>query len=173
MTTRRRKLKPTKAQVEALFSAADYLDEAGEHRAAFQCLLAAAEAGDEGSQLNLGNYFSNGTGVRKDLKKANFWYRKSYNNQTRGIRSSSAAVNLGINFRNSGDLKTAVTWFERARTLQDGSACLELARIYAARKGGRRKAMVLLNEVLELNRDYSTEDDKEAADAMLKVLSLH
>ena len=173
MKTRRRKLIPTKAQIEALFSAADYLDEAGEPRAAFQCLLAAAEAGDEGSQLNIGNYFSNGTGVRKDLKKAAYWYRKSYNNLSRGVRSSSAAVNLGINFRNSGNLKAAIAWFERARQLLDGSACLELARIHAARKGGRRKAMALLNEVLELNRDYSSEDDKAAADAMLKVLSLH
>jgi uncharacterized protein len=173
MKTRQRKPKPTTAQIEALFSAAEYLEEAGDFRAAFQCMLAAAEAGDGGSQLNLGNFFSNGTGVRKDLKKAAFWYRKSYNNLNGGIRSSSAAVNLGINFRNSGNVKAALVWFERARALQDGSACLELARIHLTRKGGRRKAVVLLNEVLELNRNYSSDADKEIAEEMLKVLSLH
>ncbi|MEO8018961.1 MAG: hypothetical protein ABI769_14195 [Pseudomonadota bacterium] len=173
MKSRNRKLSPTKVQIEALFTAADYLEESGALRAAFQCLLAAAEAGDEGSQLNLGNYFSDGTGVRKDFKKAAFWYRKAYNNQSRGIRCSSAAVNLGINFRNSGNLKAAVGWFERARKLQDGSACLELARIHSERKGGRRKAVTLLQEVIELDSNYSTEADKEAAEAMLKVLLLH
>jgi TPR repeat protein len=173
MKSRTHKTKPTKIQIDALFTAADYLEESGELRAAFQCLLAAAEAGDEGSQLNLGNYYSDGTGVRKDLKKAAHWYRKAYNNQSRGVRCSSAAVNLGINFRNSGDLKTAISWFERARKLQDGSACLELARIHSARKGGRRKAMVLLHEVIELDGNFSTDADKEAAEAMLKVLSLH
>ena len=173
MKSHRRKPKPSKAQIEALFSAAEHLEEAGELRAAFQCLLAAAEAGDEGSQLNLGNYYSDGTGVRKDLKKAAYWYRKSYNNQSRGIHYSTAAINLGINLRNSGNVKAAIAWFERARALQDGSACLELARIYASRKGGRRKAVTLLQEVLELNRDFATDSDREAAESMLKVLSLH
>jgi uncharacterized protein len=173
MKSRRRRQKPSKTQVEALFTAAEFLETTGELRAAFQCLLAAAEAGDEGSQLNIGNYYSDGTGVRRDLKKAAFWYRKSYNNQSRGVRGSSAALNLGINFRNSGDLKAAITWFERARALKDGSACLELARLHSARKGGRRKAVALLYEVIELDRDYSTEIDKEAAEKMLKALLLH
>ncbi len=173
MKTRRRKAKPTKAQIEALFLAAEYFEEAGEWRAAFQCLLSGAEAGDEFSQLGLGNCYAEGHGVRKDLRKAAYWYRKAYNNQSRGVRWSTAALNLGIDFRNSGNLKSAIAWFERARALQDGSACLELARIYAARKGGRRKAVTLLNEVIDLYGDNSTDADKEAAEEMLKVLSLH
>jgi TPR repeat protein len=173
MKSRARKPKPRKDQVEGLFAAAEYFEDCGQMQAAFFCLLAGAEAGDESSQINLGNFYSEGTGVRKNLKKAAFWYRKAYNNQSRGIRSSSAAVNLGINFRNSGDLKAAIRWFERARKLQDGSACLELARIHSAHKGGRRKAMVLLQEVIELDNNFSTDADKEAAEAMLKVLSLH
>ena len=173
MKTRRRKLKPTEAQIEALFLTAEYFESAGELRAAFQCLLAAAEAGDEFSQLGLGNCYAEGSGIRKNLRKAAYWYRKAYNNQGRGVRWSTAALNLGIDFRNSGNLKAAISWFERARALQDGSACLELARIYATRKGGRRKAVALLKEVIELDRSYSTELDKEAAEEMLKVLQLH
>jgi len=173
MKSRARKPKPRKDQIEGLFVAAEYFEECGEMRAAFHCLLVAAEAGDEFSQLSLGNFYSDGTGVRKDLEKAAYWYRKAYNNQSRGVRWSTAALNLAINFRNSGNLKAAMSWFERARKLQDGSACLELARIHAARKGGRRKAVILLREVIELDSNYSTEADKEAAEAMLKVLLLH
>ena len=173
MKPRARKPKPRKDQIEGLFAVAEYFEECGDMRTAFTCLLAAAKAGDEFSQLSLGNYYSDGTGVRKDFKKAAYWYRKAYNNQSRGVRWSTAALNLAINFRNSGDLRAAISWFERARKLHDGSACLELARIHAARKGGRRKAMVLLREVIELDSNYSTDLDKQAAEAMLKVLSLH
>ena len=173
MKSRQRKLQPSKAYIEALFLAAEYLEDRGELRAAFQCLLAGAEGGDEFSQLSLGNYFSDGTGIRKDLKKAAYWYRKAYNNQGRGVRWSTAALNLAINFRNSGNLKAAMSWFERARALKDGSACLELARIHATRKGGRRKAVILLKEVIELDSDYSTELDKEAAEAMLMSRQMH
>ena len=107
--------------------------------------------------------YSAGRGVRKDLKKAAFWYKKAFND--RG--SSTAAINLGIDLKNSGNIKGAIRWFEKARALGDGYAYIQLARIYAVRKTGRKKAESLLKEVLASDSENVTELDKEDAQQLL------
>jgi TPR repeat protein len=155
---------------EALFTSGDFLEDIGEFRAAFQCFRAAAEAGQEVGQCRLGLMYSSGKGVRKDLKKAAYWYRKAFNNRTRINGLTSAAMNLAIDLKKSGDIRGAMRWFERARALEDGSACLELAKIYAARKTGRKKAESLLKEVLGSHSDNASEWDREEAQHLLEKL---
>ena len=155
---------------EALFNSGDFLEDSGEFHAAFECFRAAAEAGQEFSQCRLGLMYSAGKGVRKDLKKAAYWYRKAFNNRTRLTGLTSAAMNLAIDLKKSGDIRGAIRWFEKARALEDGSACLELAKIYAARKTGRKKAESLLREVLASNSDNASEWDREEAQQLLEKL---
>ena len=83
---------------------------------------------------------------------------------------TSAAMNLASDLKNSGDIRGAIRWFEKARALEDGSACLELAKIYAARKTGRKKTESLLREVLASTIDNASELDKEEAQHMLENL---
>src|SRR5204862_3372301 len=122
----------SEGQSESLFNAGDFLEDIGELRAAFQCFRAAAEGNHGHGQCRLGDMYSAGRGVRKDLKKAAFWYKKAFND--RG--SSTAAINLGIDLKNSGNIKGAIRWFEKARALGDGYAYIQLARIYAVRTTG-------------------------------------
>ena len=155
---------------EALFNCGDFLEDSGEFRAAFECFRAAAEAGHAICQCRLGLMYSAGKGVRKDLKKAAYWYRKSFNNRTRMNGLTSAAMNLAIDLKKSGDIRGAIRWFEKARALEDGSACLELAKIYAVRKTGMKKTESLLREVLASTIDNASELDKEEAQHMLENL---
>jgi len=110
--------------------------------------------------------YSAGRGVRKDPKKAAFWYRKAFNNRIR-LNGSSAAISLGIDLKKCGNIQGAIRWFEKARALGDGSAYIQLARIYAKRKTGRKKAESLLKEVLLLDSDNASELDKEDAQQLL------
>jgi TPR repeat protein len=89
--------------------------EAGKLRSAFRLFLIAAKAGDQGAQLNLGNFYNDGIGVKPNRAKALYWYRRAYR-QGHG----EAASNIGILFRDEKRFKHALTWFERAVKLVRG-----------------------------------------------------
>jgi TPR repeat protein len=69
---------------------------------------------------------------------------------------------LAIDKRNEGNIRSAVVWFEKAIAMKDGEACIELAKIYTARKGGQSAAARLLRRALRLNRDCISEAGREA-----------
>jgi TPR repeat protein len=171
MASRTRKPKPRVDQIQALFIAAEYFEDRGEVYLAATCLKQAAEHGHESSQLNLGNYYSWGTGVSRDPKKAAYWYKRAYNNQSRGFRDSAAAVNLAIDLRAAGKTRQAVQWFERARALGDGSASLELAKHYL-QHGAKVRAAKLAREVLALDGSETSElEREEAAELLAKIVA--
>jgi TPR repeat protein len=63
---------------EDLFVRAEHLEENRRFSEAFRCLSKAAGLGHSSSQLNLGNFYASGIGVRKDLKKTAYWYKAAY-----------------------------------------------------------------------------------------------
>jgi tetratricopeptide (TPR) repeat protein len=129
---------PREDQLEALFAAAEYFDERGELQGAFRCLLDGARGGHASCQINLGNYYSDGTGVRRDHAKAAHWYRKAY--------TQGRSHNLAIDYRNAGNLRAAMAWFRKAIARGDGSSAVELAKLLFAR-GDRAEAVRLLHRV--------------------------
>ena len=145
---------------------AERYEEAGDFRSAFKCLLAGAQLGDSGCQTNLGNFYASGKGVRKSLEKAEYWYRRAYRN---GYRS--AASNLAIDKRNQGNIRSAVIWFKKAIELKDGDACIPLAKIYKARRGGQKVAVGLLRRALRMSRSDLSESGREEAESLLKELT--
>jgi TPR repeat protein len=147
---------------ERLFLEAEQFEEENDFRNAFKCLLAGAQLGDSGSQLNLGNFYTSGKGTRKSLEKAAYWYKKAYRNGY-----STAALNLAIDRRNQGNVRSAVFWFKKAIAMSDGEACIELAKIYKTRKGGQKAAINLLKRALRLNRDCISEAGREEAAFLL------
>jgi len=151
---------------EQLFLKAEQFEEKNDLRNAFKCLLAGAQLGDTGSQLNLGNIYASGKGTRKSLEKAAYWYKKAYNNGY-----STAALNLAIDRRNQGNVRSAVVWFKKAIAMGDGEACIALAKIYKARKGGQKAAAGLLKRALRLNRDCISEAGREEAASLLRAIS--
>jgi TPR repeat protein len=151
---------------EQLFLKAEQFEEKNDLRNAFKCLLAGAQLGDTGSQLNLGNFYASGKGTRKSLEKAAYWYKEAYNNGY-----STAALNLAIDRRNQGNVRSAVVWFKKAIAMGDGEACIALAKIYKSRKGGQKAAAGLLKRALRLNRDCISEAGREEAESLLRAIS--
>lgn len=148
---------------ERLFLEAEQWEEKGNLTNAFECLLTSAQLGNVGSQLNLGNLYASGRGVRKNLKKAAYWYRKAYKNG-----DNDGALNLAIDKRNAGNVRAAVIWFKKAIAMNSGEACIELAKIYKTRKGGQKSAIRLLKRALRMSRDNISDLAKEEAESLLK-----
>jgi TPR repeat protein len=117
------------------------------------------------SQLNLGNLYASGKGARKNLERAAHWYKKAYKNG-----NNDGALNLAIDRRNAGSMRSAVVWFKKAIAMNSGEACIELAKVYNSRKGGRKAATNLLKRALRLNRDHISDAAKEEAESLLKQM---
>src|SRR5689334_22243105 len=110
-----------KARANELFVRAEQCEANGQLKKAFRLMLAAAKLGDLGAQLNVGNYYEDGTGVRRNRAAALNWYRRAYR---RG--DASAANNIGVLWRNEKQLKRALAWFTRAVKLGDDEANLAI-----------------------------------------------
>src|SRR5882672_3256867 len=98
-----------KHSAEELFVRAAQQDEKGNFHSAFRLFLAGAKLGDKSCQLNVGNYYDDAKGVRRNRKAALYWYKRAYR---RGM--SSAANNIGILWRNEKNPKRALEWFQKA-----------------------------------------------------------
>ena len=66
-----------KSKTEDLFTRANKEAEAGKLRVAFHLYLAAAKAGDTSCQINLGNLYDEGSGVRRNRSAAMYWYKRA------------------------------------------------------------------------------------------------
>src|ERR1700733_1965814 len=152
-------------ETKSLFGQAERYEEKHDFGKAFKCLLAAARLGDTGSQLNLGNFYAWGRGVPKNLEKAAYWYKKAYKNG-----DSVGALNLAIDKRNQGKVRSSVIWFKKAVAMNDGDACIPLAKIYIDRKGGQTAAADLLRRALRMSRENISDSAKEEAEALLSKI---
>jgi TPR repeat protein len=146
---------------DELFAQAAIEEENGNLRSAFRLYLAAAKAGDTGGQLNVGNYYDAGTGIRRNRLAALYWYKRAYR---RGV--SSAASNIGVMLRNEKKPKRALEWFRKAVHLGDGEANLEIAKYYLEIETSPAKAIPYLQKVWQ--SDSVTESGKEEAARLLK-----
>jgi TPR repeat protein len=153
------------SEAESMFLEAERYEETGDFRNAFRCLHAAARLGDAGSQLNLGNFYASGKGTRRNLKEAAYWYKKAYKNG-----NNDGALNLAIDRRNEGNVRSAVIWFKKAIAMDCGEACVALAKIYKARKGGQKAAADLLRRAARMSKYNISDDAKEEAESLLKKM---
>lgn len=148
-------------RLNALFRRADQLSDKGRHKAAFRLFLAGAQGGDLSCQLNVGNCYDEGIGVRPDRAAALYWYKRAYR---RG--DACAATNIATIWRDEGKLQRALYWFQRAVDLGDDDANLEIAKIYLRNDENRRKAIPYLQRVCR--SQMVTEHSQEEAQRLLK-----
>jgi TPR repeat protein len=134
----------SKVEIDELLSRAQLQWESGELRSAFRVFLAVAKAGDVIAQLNLGYFYDVGVGIKPNRPAAIYWYKRAYR-QGHG----SAANNIGTIFRDKGDTKRALAWFERAVKLGDTDANLEIAKIYIRERNQVVKAIPYLKCVIK------------------------
>lgn len=64
----------TKEKASQLFLRAEKAEERGDIRSAFRLLQASARLGDVLAQINVGNYYDAGKGVRRNRSAALYWY---------------------------------------------------------------------------------------------------
>jgi TPR repeat protein len=150
---------------EKLFTEADRYEERGDFRRAFQCFLTAARLGHTGCQVNLGNYYAAGKGTEKNMAAAAYWYKKAYKNGDR-----TGALNLGIDRKNEGRTRSAVIWLKKGVAMNDGDACIALAKLYKDQRGKREAAIDLLKRVLPMGCADISEEGKEEAEYLLKEI---
>ena len=161
----RHKVEQGLSEAEALFYKADKCEEDGLQNEAFEYMLKAAELGHSSAQANLGNYFSWGKGVKKSDEKAAYWYKRAYRQG-----NDTGAFNLAIDKLRTKNLRAAIFWFERARALGSGEAALELSKIYLRRRGGKPKALNLLQLTQKMKRSEISDETKEEALRLLSTL---
>lgn len=149
-------------ELDLLFERASEQQEAGNLLSAFRLFLAAAKAGDVGAQLVLGNFYSDGTGIRRNRKQALYWYKRAYR---KGY--GPAASNIGLMFREENNIKQALNWYERAARLNETDANLDIARIFLER-GDEARARGYLEQVCSAPAGAVTEASREKAQHLLK-----
>jgi len=94
----------------------------------------AARAGDPSAMHNIGYYYDRGVGVRRDPRRALFWYRTVW----RKHGYESAANNIATIYRDRKDYRRAFVWYRKAADAGDGDALVEVAVRYLRGRGVRK-----------------------------------
>ena len=131
-----------KAKAERLWIRAEEHRELGKLRSSFRFMLAAAKLGNASAQINVGNYYDDGQGVRRDRSAALYWYKRAYKHGY-----SSAAHNIGVVLRNEGKFKRTLYWFSRAVKMGDEESNLDIGKYYLYNEKNYRKAILYLKRV--------------------------
>ena len=103
----------------------------GDYAAAHEFLRPLADNGDIRAQLNLGQLYANGWGVRRDYTEAVAWYRKAAD---QGL--ATAQYNLGVAYANGDgvlqDDAEAARWYRLAADQGYPAAQFNLGMAYAS-----------------------------------------
>jgi TPR repeat protein len=117
-----------------------------------------------GCQINVGIFYADGIGVKRNRERALYWHRLAYR---RG--SGAAAANVGVLFRDEGKIPQALAWFKRAVKLQNADANLQIAKIYL-QKADESKAVIYLRRTSNAMPNHVTEASREEAQDILRRL---
>ncbi|MFT4251645.1 MAG: hypothetical protein QM608_04085 [Caulobacter sp.] len=156
-------------ETEALLHIACEAEEAGDYARAREGYARCADLGDITGLTNLAYMHDTGLGAPPDKDEAMRLYRQAW----RKARSTVAANNIAILYRERGDYRAMVRWFARCAAEGDDSACLQLAKCYLEGVGVRRSvdaAVRCLAKVLSSDNVY--EDDVEQAQALMEQFRL-
>jgi TPR repeat protein len=151
-------------KTKAQFVEADRLSDAGDTRRAFRLWLACAKAGDVNCQLNVGYCYDTGRGVRRNVARAMYWYLRAHR---RG--DACATNNIGILYRERGDIRKAIEWLQRAIRAGSDDSALLLGEIYLQEKPDLRQARKYLTHVSD--SDNVCEAAQERARELLKQIA--
>lgn len=111
----------------------------------------AARAGDPSAMHNIGYYYDRGVGVRRDARRALFWYRAVW----RKHGYESAANNIATIYRDRKDHRRAFAWYRKAADAGDGDALVEVAVRYLRGRGVRKdlpRGVALLRRAIRSSR---------------------
>jgi len=146
-------------KAEALQQKAYTLDTSGNYALALKYYREAAALGNLYALNNIGVFYENGTGVKKDDTEAAKWYQKAAD---RGL--AIAQRNLGGMYEAGNGVKQndteAIKWYLKAAEQQDETAQVSIANLYTRRENypeaekWYRKAAAQQNEEAILDLAY-------------------
>jgi len=147
------------ATSEDVFVQANKEHESGRVKKAYKLFVRAAREGHPYAPNSVGYFLDNGIGVAQNKKKAIDWYRKA---ARKG--DICGVANLGIVYRDLGNLRRAIFWLTRAVAAGDGDAALELAKIHLARENtsSRKRGVAYLRAAVG-SKSVSPSSREEAA----------
>ena len=99
-----------------------------------QWMRRAAEHGNRSAQIALGVLLGNGDGLAKNVEESLLWLKKAFH----AGDLSPAAHNVAITYREIGNLKMAVQWFQKAADAGDDDALVQLGIHYYWGKGVKK-----------------------------------
>jgi TPR repeat protein len=152
-----------KEEYAARFARASEYWDRGELRKAFEIFLGAAKEGDPSCQMNVAVFYSDGLGVKRNDARALYWYRRAYAHG--GADAAVAAHNIGILYRDRGNVERALFWLERALGLGNESSGLEIAKIHLGRNKDVKKGVKYLQR-LAASRTVSEGIEEEARELL-------
>lgn len=112
-----------------LFKKAQYLYSRDEFEAAFKIFSELAENGDPDAMCWVAVMLGAGEGVEKNLQKSIEWDLKAIN-----LGSKASFYNIGVNYKDLGNMDSAIEWLKRSADEGDADASLELLKIFVELK---------------------------------------
>ena len=98
-------------------------------------LSRAAELGDTGAMVELGEIYSSGDGIAQDETKALAWFRRAAESgNTSGMVALGGVYLLGVNGDEPNEVEAA-RWFQKAADHDDPAALFDLAGLYEEGRG--------------------------------------
>lgn len=150
----------------SLFDEANQEWDAGNKKRAFNLFLAAAKSGEEDAYNSVGYFYDQGIGIKKNPEGAYMWYRRA------AMRGNLAGcLNLGVWYRDAGNLRRSKFWFSKAYAQGDGSAAYELGKIYLKQRS--RASLKLAQQYLTIaaTSKFITDEEKNDAKVQLSKIS--
>ena len=86
------------------------------HKDVFALMLQAAKAGDDDAVKYVAESYQTGRGVAQDVAQANYWYGK-----VKSPLSSGTYLEMGYDYLDKGDVKSALAKFEQAAKINSNS----------------------------------------------------
>jgi TPR repeat protein len=139
---------------EAQFRMGEYYMQRGEYKNAMQWFLKASNSqtpSNASAANRIGEIYSNGLGVSKDLSKAKEWYLKSV--EIGGINGGWGLLNLGGLYENGlgvqTNLETALDYYKKAQDQKFKKAIIDKAILSHNSLKASPKFSSLMNEVFQ------------------------
>jgi TPR repeat protein len=148
---------------EGRFARACRLYDEGHYKLAFEEFLALAEHGDTSAMTRIALMYDAGEGVSRDVEESIKWDMKAAE-----LGDVTGLINLGISYRNRGDVRRARKWLEEALQAGDGEAALELAKMYLVSDLETDRVRAYLGIVLQ--SDSICESSRDEAEQLLEEL---
>jgi TPR repeat protein len=146
----------------SLSDAAHQAWDAGQNKRAFKLFLAAAQDGEVDAFNSVGYFYDHGIGVKRDADSAYAWYRRA------ALRGNLTGIlNLGIWYRDSGNLRRSKLWFEKAHAKGDGSAAFELGKIWMRRRSSLHAKRARHYLTTAARSKFISEDERTEARVLL------